>query len=371
MIIFGISYQLIGFCLSRFTFIRSVWGKHNISKVDQHILNCSVMFNNANSLPFIFVLALVNTGEVFDEMNENPEELAIAYVSVFLLPTRFLFWSYSLYVFKYRKDDEEEEPVQKEPVKKEMETRELLDETSLDELDRDEEPVRLVLKKKNEKPKEPFPLKGLLQSIFSPPIIGMLVGLMIGLITPIKQFLIVDPPVIISIFSRVLETFGGAMFPVSMMILGGNLYNTLQQSILQQKQSDKTQQGTYAQAMYWIRANLIKFNHPFAVLMSCFLKLVMMPMIAVTLVLLAIKVKLIGHTDPILLIVLMIEGATPCPMNLAIAANLANKPKLINTVCEIMLFQYILSPITMSICATGFLSLACRITGNCNLDNIL
>jgi predicted permease len=398
IILFGILYQGIGYLLSRAIFWKRIWGPDRISDRGRSVLNCSVMFNNANSLPFLFVVALCRTGDIFHD-EQAASNLAIAYVSVFLLPTRFTFWSYTLYAFK---SDTKAKPVEQaapaQPVTQEKLDTSPIEDVSNDHIEgRSSEHHKLNVhdeviemeednksfasdslineqKEEEEEIQQPktfrdrlkeFPWKKMATSIVSPPIVGMMFGLLVGIIPALKNILVTDPPALLSIIDHVASTFGGAMFPVSMMILGTNLYDTFHSSRQQSTQHIQDRPGIHRRITDWMRRNIIKFNHPMAVLFSCLLRLVIMPLIAVGLTVGAMKIGLLPSNDPVILLVLMIEGATPCAMNLAIAVNLNDDPTLANSMCEIMLFQYLLSPITMALLSTWYLHMACNLTGMC------
>jgi predicted permease len=346
IVLFGIFYQGIGYLIVKVVFWKRIWGEDRISDCGRRVLNCSVIFNNANSLPFLFVVALCKTGAIFQD-RQTAASLAIAYVSVYLLPTRFTFWSYTLFAFK-------SDHKAAQPIHSPNEVTILI--SKVVDMERSKT-VRDRLKE--------FPWKKMLLSIVSPPVVGMMLGLLIGIVPALKQNVIIDPPEFLTIFDHITTTYGGAMFPVSMIILGTNLYDTYHSSQQTNLQNLQEQSGIHHRITNWLRRNIFLFNHPIAVIISCFLRLVVMPLIAIGLVIAAMKIQLLPSNDPVILLVLMVEGATPCAMNLAVAVNLSDDPTLANAMCEIMLFQYLLSPLTMALLSTWHLSLACNITSMC------
>lgn len=351
ILFFGLAYQIIGYLLARFMFVQWLWGKHRISDMQQEVLNCSVMFSNSNSLPFLFILAILNNSKIFAE-EQSAVSISIAYMAVFLLPTRFTFWSYTLYVFKYKKY--------------ESTIIEMNEGTDIDpppELRKDQSKVEAVIVALRS-----FPYSGLLKAILSPPVVGMLIGLLVGLVKPLRYWIVTNPPVILSIIDHITN-YLGSMFPISMIILGTNLYTTLTSKPPFMK-TMYYEEGLSNRVMSFIRLYLIKHNNPFALLISCFLKLVMMPIIAIGLVMIAVKINLISSVDPLLLLVLMLEGATPCPINLSVTANLCKEPALASSMSEVLLYQYLLSPLTMALFAVLFLQLSCSMSGSCNMNII-
>jgi predicted permease len=384
VLLFGILYQAIGYGISNLVFMKRIWGESRISDKDRSVLNSSVMFNNANSLPFLFVVALCRTGDVFHD-EQAAANLAVAYVSVFLLPTRFTFWSYTLFAFK---SDTKTKLAEETQTEKELENPKIIIEAPgsiigassdkegehFDSIDIEDDTSNNLMQDQMEEHVEvqtwkdkvkAFPWKKLMTAIVSPPIVGMMCGLFVGLIPQLKVFFVTDPPAVVSIFDHVASTFGGAMFPVSMMILGCNLYDTFVLARQTSPQNVQQRQGVIKRLSDWARRNIIKFNHPGAVLLSCLLRLVVMPLIGVGLTVAAYKIGMFQPNDPVILLVLLVEASTPAAMNLAIAVNLCDDPKVANAMTEILLFQYLISPITMALFATWYLSLACNLTGAC------
>jgi predicted permease len=393
LIVFSVMYVIAANILARTLFLRGIW-KDKVKGVKQTVLQLSVTFNNAGSLPYVFVSALTNTGTLFPD--RAMADKAIAYISLYLLPVQLLFWSYGMVVL--RKDEDEDDSDKKQLVdsngqEERNETLEDIEESAMESedptvpLSENEIQVEEVLDeqlnpsdsntttapsmktkivnalKRMRKKLPPF------SKVVTPPIYGCLIGAFIALVPHLKEFFITNPPVIVSSISHIAKIFGDAVFPLSMILLGANLANTMmaeaEGKVAESPDHDDNDKQSKVKKS-WFR-KIIKHNDPLAVLVAVVTRLIFMPLIGIGLVVLFIYLGLLPRNDPVLLLVLLVEASTPTAINVSLLCTL-NGNNGIHEICELLLIMYVTSPITMSLFATGYLYLSCYFAqGKCSL----
>jgi hypothetical protein len=192
-----------------------------------------------------------------------------------------------------------------------------------------------------------------IKSLFTPPMIALGLGITIACIGPVKTFLVTSPPPIISAIMNTAKLFSGSTFALTMMILGSNLYATF----TKQKSNDRqTIRVGLAKFVHFIPDRFIQYNDPIALIVCVTLKLIVMPLIGISVVVGSVYLGLLPRHDSVLLLVLLVEASAPTAINLNNIANLAGGVGQDQT-SEILLFIYCCAPISLSIFSTVYLHL--------------
>jgi len=405
-IVFAFLYILAANILARILFTERFWGTR-LAGVRKIVVLVAVTFNNAGSLPYVFVSALVSTGNLFTQ-KQLASDQAIAFISLYLLPVQILFWSVGMATMRKKKgdndhsEDEDADDIesslnntnnnealeetagdstlglrddisQKQQLEGEQLVEVELEETigkeealsdhmSTDHLNQQSRMNRLkaYLKRRwNTFYQDLPPLK----QVVTPPIYGSIAGIVVSLVPHAKEYLIESPPVIVASISHICEIFGGAVFPLSMILLGANLATTMQST----KEDESNDESTEPKSrIARLLKKVIKHNDPWVVLTAVVARLIVMPLIGIGLTLLFVYLGFLPK-NPVLMLVLMIEASTPTAINTSILCTL-NGNNGIYHMCELLLFMYLSSPITLSILSTAYLYLSCYFSpGMCNL----
>lgn len=161
------------------------------------------------------------------------------------------------------------------------------------------------------------------QKARSPPVIATLVGLICGLIPPVRDALVsgnvAHPGVLEPTFSYSFKTIGAAVTPLTLMILGGNLFDAVH------KQHQPT---------------------PRLVLVTAVTaKLIIMPAIGFGLIWASVEIGLVPR-DPIMLLLMFIQNAAPTAINLTLVTELVQYGQ--SATAMIMLLQYGAAMITIT-----------------------
>ncbi|KAG2389469.1 hypothetical protein C9374_014029 [Naegleria lovaniensis] len=211
----------------------------------------------------------------------------------------------------------------------------------------------------------------ILKQTINAPVIALFLGTIIGLIEPVKTFLITDPPMIVSAFVHTLTLFSSAIFPISMLILGANVATTLRASLKSSVDENESslplskRLKKFLNILYllkWFRKKFINFNNPLALAISIVLKLAVMPLCGVGVVYLGTVVWKIFPPDPILVLTILVEFSVPMAMATTTLSSI-NGDFGQSIICENLLFNYLLAPLSMSLYCWWFLNLCCQFTG--------
>jgi predicted permease len=383
--------------LARLIFFKCIWRKR-LAGIRSVVVNVAITFNNAGTLPFVFVSALCKTGNIFLN-SQDAENRAIAYISLYLLPVQILFWSFGMIAMKNKPSKENEEnqnvtlvtePMIEKPADltedmhlEEEELRKSLSNENLAGTNHEESSavdIQLesveVTEQSHTMSQSAFQrLKGMWQSvrknmppishIITPPTYGCFVGIIVALVPHVKEFLVTNPPAIVSTLPHVARLFGDTVFPLSMILLGANLANTMMAASPINNDQSNEEKERNGKKLFFIR-RFIKHNDPLVVFTAVVTRLVIMPLIGMGVCLGLIYLKLLP-SDPVLILVLMVESSTPTAINTSILCVLNDNNGLYE-MCEVLLFMYLSAPITLSIMSTIYLYLACHFSpGQCNL----
>lgn len=222
--------------------------------------------------------------------------------------------------------------------------------------------------------------KEFLINVLSPPLVSICLAILVALIPPVKEFLIVHPPIFISSLKHICETFSQAVSPAALIVLGGNLALTLLKENEENEENEMDSTRTLTNLPTTTTTNercrllttklrnscsnigqffRVKRIHPLAIALSVFVKLIIFPLIGVGLVAACVKLQILPTNDPILILVVLIQFGMPMSMSLAGLSSL-NKDYGQEEVCELLLWHYLLCPFTLSLFSTWFLSLSCQ-----------
>ena len=150
-----------------------------------------------------------------------------------------------------------------------------------------------------------------LADLINPPIIGMVLGLIVGLIPPLRDSFCVKTG-LMSPFFESAEIIGKATVPCALLVLGGRLSHCP------------------------VHNDLPKM----AVALTAFVKLILMPVICVGFVYSMIKFGLMPR-DPIMALVLILEAAVPPATSLIVMCAIQENDLLENNMASLCFWNYI------------------------------
>jgi len=446
LLVFSFIYVGIGFALGLVTFylpnfIMSLRGSRSnnstsstsaaisnnsssrwLSAIQQRIFILSLAFANSGNLPFVFIAAICKLGTVFKD-SKYASDTAIAYVCIYVTPLSILFWSFGLWFFRQGKEITEREEKEQEEAKlghehelhtaAESDTKSLIlnNDNNQQQQHTAEDEISVVQTQESSAnatsepvlpiENEPAPAKSnkfiaklkqwfsrenivtILKRTFTPPCMGMIIGALIAVIPPAKYYLVESPPPILGSFIHIVEIMGDATFAASMLVLGANLYQTVNS---EQKPKQNTKQITTTEndeqnhqeeaprsslirritsKIHSMAKRVVRHSDPIGLVLNLILKLMVMPAIGICITIAVLKLNWMPSNDPILLLVLFVQSSTPSALNLSMFATLSNGYGIAPTT-ELLLFHYLLAPVTLTLYATVFLYLSCYLTGECS-----
>ncbi|KAL0485933.1 10 TM domain-containing transmembrane protein [Acrasis kona] len=358
--VYSFFYIVLSNVLSRLVFLRRIWRGRIKDEIQHTMYIFSVTFNNAVSIPFVFVGALVLSGSSIFTNPQQQVSKAVAFISIYSIANNISFWTYGFAKMKSLV------PVQV-PIE---EIEEISGKTEEGLVDPQVQLQDVQVESPTSSPteEEPEPRIGYMQNIFNklkngiksmltPPLISMIAGIIIACITPLKNFLVTNPPVIVSSLMHVASLFGDAAFALSMLVLGSNLYTTfMSDKIADDNDKERRPRSGFSKYACFICDKMIKHNDPLALFFCLILKLVVVPLIGIGVIVGSVYAGILPRTDSVLLLVLLVEASTPSAINLNNMTNLCNGIGQ-KQICEILLFMYACAPISLSILATIYLYL--------------
>eukprot|EP00980_Cylindrotheca_fusiformis_P024711 scaffold12324_cov144-Cylindrotheca_fusiformis.AAC.6 len=241
---------------------------------------CSA-WGNSSVVPLIFVESL---------FRHNPEYLARSYatISLFLVGWSPFFWSYGRSAL-------------------------LGSSSSLDE-----ENVSILSK---------------VRKLFSPPVTGVSIGLILAMFTPIRSLFMGPKAPLQTIFSS-FETFGRAASPLSLLVLTSSLALNVGVS---GKQEDKLEASTKRTADPDQKSHSLKMWGCVSVA-----RFLVSPLLVVGLLRTFCRLGLIQDPtkDPIVWFISILQGCMPSAQNLVLMLQVANKPEQSGTIARFLFFVY-------------------------------
>jgi len=407
--VFAILLEIIGVVIGTTFFWKRLWG-NRLDDASRTVLTLTMVCHTSVSLPLVYLVALCKvstsgSNPVFKMGYDEAHTSTVTALSVFIVPIEIVFYTIGFHSFRLgalsaeKKNPKEETNIDVENqglnhIELEQTSGHTDDQVEIKEDIQQEHPVedehKLIDENEMEDVKQSKWLlfkskakiyweksKEMIINFLSPPLVAIFLAIALALIQPLKEFLIVDPPIFISSLKHICQVFSQAVSPTALIILGGNLAVTLFKDEAESDNATTAIPSTegsnrnVSQLLFamWkkIKNGLLVFIrlfrtrkiHPLAIFTSVFLKLVVFPLIGVGLVALSIKIGLLPTNDPLILLVVFVQFSMPMSMSLAGLSSL-NQDYGQEQVCELLLWHYCLCPITLSIFSTWFLSLSCQ-----------
>jgi len=238
--IINIIQTTVGNVLGRLIFFRKFWrGALDYEQQQVHIV--TETFNNGVTLPLVFMSAICKIsagGVLFAQEVDSAVQSSMAYINVYTIPSIFMFWSYGLsalnrpdeektpsttlneddhvesHMLKDSSDNHSVESTENDTTPNITDIQELIEENHLDiESAEVMEPIPeektgfMEHLKKIYHGKAFSKIMFILKQSINGPVIAIIIGLIIGLIEPVKTFLITNPPMVVSSFVHLLAMF--------------------------------------------------------------------------------------------------------------------------------------------------------------------
>ncbi len=235
-----------------------MYGKNDTCEGAKQLLACTA-FGNSGPLPLVFTDGLFRS---HSDASLLPR--SVAYISLYLLGWSPLFWIFAPAILK------EENPTERTPSTADRR-------------------------------------KEILRRVFSPPVVGSLVGMIIGLVPALQKLIISNHGILNPVFEA-MRTLGAAYLPTVLLVLAGSL-SPPTSSTSQTTNDDKVDSQFVAKALSVYAA-----------------RFVLMPVVAFTLYKIASNsipgVKLFFDKDPLLLMILLLEASMPSAQNTTVILQL-------------------------------------------------
>jgi predicted permease len=282
---------LVGFTVGKLmTFL--VYGKNGKNSENAKQLLACTSFANSGPLPLVFTDALFRG-------HPNPALLqnSVAYISMYLLGWSPLFWIVAPGILSENKADAR-------------------------------------------KPKWSEKMQVLTKRVFSPPVLGSILGMLVGAV-PFLRNIIVSPTGLLNPLFEAMRTLGTAYLPTVLMVLAGSLGasasagNTEAEAVPQEETKVKK---LIRQA---------KASQPFAlqVVLIYAARFLLMPSLAFGMVGAASKyfpsVSALFKKDPLLLLVLLLEACMPSAQNTTVILQLQQKKDAAGRLARVLMVLYV------------------------------
>jgi predicted permease len=194
-------------------------------------------------------------------------------------------------------------------------------------------PPQALLTSPQQLQKKKRPLHPLLRSflhniLLNPPIVAVFLGLVVGTITELKKFLLIDPPFpLLLVIPYTLKFVSVATSPLALMIIGTNL-------------AEKPSFGSMPKL---------------GVILSIFSKLILQPVISFGFTIAMLESGIIPKTTTFFLVVL-VQSCTPVSADIPLQVQLLGRGE--KTTSAITFYQYITSLITLPLWTSLFIFIA-------------
>ena len=263
--LYSVILEILGIVFGKLLFLKLFW-KDRLDDISRTVLTLTLVCHTSVSLPLVYIVALCNVSTsgaspIYNMTFDQAHKSAMTSLSVFIIPIEFVFYTVGYNSFKsgaarLKKLAEEESNKKLESndivnesdgtIEVELvdEEHPIVEEQNKEEID-EEHHVNQELIIESQQPNQELPrlstlqklklyfynnlenIKELLRNLLSPPLISIFVAILIALISPVKDFLITDPPMFISSVKNICKVFSQAVSPAALIILGGNLGMTL------------------------------------------------------------------------------------------------------------------------------------------------
>ncbi|EFC42929.1 predicted protein [Naegleria gruberi] len=238
--------------------------------------------------------------------------------------------------------------------------------------------------------------------ILNPPLTAIFLACLISVIsTDVKDFLIINPPPFVSTIKHLCSVFGQSVAPTSLLILGANIAAQASPHVFDDEKKDDDISSTTStesldlqevevipvgerikRKVYQIGRKLrrlclgffygvlntfkIRKLNPVALFFSIIIKLIVFPLLGVGLMYLTRSLftdAFANIDDPLFFLVTLLQFATP-PAIAITALSSVNDNYGQGETCEILLWSYLITPLTLSLFCSWFLKLSCELIVN-------
>lgn len=292
---------LLGYVIGKL--VSSVVYRSNPNSEEAKQLMACTTFSNSGPLPLVFADGLFRT-----HANKALAANSIAYISLYLLGWSPLFWIVAPAILK-----DAEVPGEG---------------TAVSAAER---------------------RKALLQRIFSPPVVGAILGLLVGAVPFLRKVFISSEGLFNPLFES-MRTIGTAYLPTVLVVLAGSLSASGAAKAKAGGDNSKATADSAAAAVVE-RANT---SQAFALQVVCIYiaRFLLMPSAAFALVGLVAKylpaVHRIFQKDPLLLLVLLLESCMPSAQNTTVIYQLQGKKDAAGRLARVLMVLYVLGIPAMS-----------------------
>lgn len=173
----------------------------------------------------------------------------------------------------------------------------------------------------------------LIRLLLSPPVLAVVIGLLIGLISPIRSLFYPRDALLYNIITRVIEILGTATNPCLLILFGASVYSSL---------TDTSQN------------ELSKFPGITNIIIVCVLTLILIPGLLVSIVFCGSIINILPQ-DPVLILVLLIEACTPATMDLPMICSSVGNKMIHDISVVLMFYQYLFAIFTLTAWLTIFI----------------
>eukprot|EP01028_Stygiella_incarcerata_P003769 TRINITY_DN1784_c0_g1_i7.p2 TRINITY_DN1784_c0_g1~~TRINITY_DN1784_c0_g1_i7.p2 ORF type:complete len:225 (-),score=60.84 TRINITY_DN1784_c0_g1_i7:1051-1725(-) len=189
----------------------------------------TITFQTSGNLPLVLFAAIVKTSDVFDGYNgigsdSAPEDRAVAYISLYLAVWSAISWSWGNSMFAREKANQYKPTVNMHLEDNEIDLREGgINEGSSQSNDEVHVEMDVDIEVADRaRENEELDKTNRWKQILSPPVIGTLVGILIGMIPFMKRYLLNDPVPVWYAFVESAQLISGAFLPSVMLVLGAS-----------------------------------------------------------------------------------------------------------------------------------------------------
>jgi predicted permease len=288
---------LVGFTVGKIM-TTLVYGQNGADSENAKQLLACTSFANSGPLPLVFTDALFR-GHANPALLQN----SVAYISMYLLGWSPVFWIVAPGILSEEKADAK-------------------------------------------KPKWSERSQVLMKRVFSPPVLGSMVGMLVGSV-PFLRNIVVNPTGLLNPLFEAMRTIGTAYLPTVLMVLAGSLGASASAG---SKEEATPQDETRVRKL--IRQ--AKASQPFALQVLCIYaaRFLLMPSLAFGAVGLSShyfpSVNALFKKDPLLLLVLLLEACMPSAQNTTVILQLQQKKDAAGRLARVLMVLYVLGIPAMS-----------------------
>jgi hypothetical protein len=183
---------------------------------------------------------------------------------------------------------------------------------------------------------------GQLKSLLSPPVIGSILGIIIGSSSVLRNLFLAPGALLAPVFGS-LRTFGVAYLPAAILVLAG--------SLVKKQDTGGSDEGAASTSV-----------HPKTVMSLCFSRFILSPALALTTVKLLKVANLLpadnARTLAVVTFTLLMEGCMPPAQNSVIMLNLAQEKERASKMAKLLTVMYALSAVPVTLLLSGCLGIS-------------